>query len=267
MRRLAVSLGMLCFVCSLAGGATTNQISQYGITWTFNGQYEYGQFATGDYWVVGPVTITSISPLSTEISGRVKNGSMINPTTNEQAFDSSMYSSDWNASLSVALDVSAGNPLVVPNGSSLISTISDPVPDARPQLTDAVILTVLSSAPAAGSFRPAYFGTDKSIRGNISDLDYTVLPKFDAVAGTPTLSTVAADFQRPWLDFCMPLGREAHPSNNMPSYGFNIAMAIGDGMLSLLLDYTDAAKESLLVGLTQVGLDMLAKHKSGRNWY
>lgn len=29
-------------------------ISQYGITWIFDQDYEYGQFANGDYWVVGP---------------------------------------------------------------------------------------------------------------------------------------------------------------------------------------------------------------------
>lgn len=42
--------------------AKTNIIAQYGITWTFNAQYEYGQFANGDYWVLGPVTITRIEP-------------------------------------------------------------------------------------------------------------------------------------------------------------------------------------------------------------
>src|SRR5512145_1337984 len=33
--------------------ATTNQASQFGITWTFDGDYETGQFANGDTWVVG----------------------------------------------------------------------------------------------------------------------------------------------------------------------------------------------------------------------
>lgn len=40
----------------------TRIISQYGITWTFDTEYEYGQFANGDYWVLGPVTITRIEP-------------------------------------------------------------------------------------------------------------------------------------------------------------------------------------------------------------
>ncbi|NJL71890.1 MAG: hypothetical protein HC888_09930, partial [Candidatus Competibacteraceae bacterium] len=37
-------------------------ISQYGITWTFDKEYPTGQFITGDPWVVGPVTVVSVSP-------------------------------------------------------------------------------------------------------------------------------------------------------------------------------------------------------------
>ena len=40
------------------------EISQFGITWTFDDSYPYGQFANGDFWVAGPVTIIQISPAS-----------------------------------------------------------------------------------------------------------------------------------------------------------------------------------------------------------
>ncbi len=40
------------------------QITQYGITWTFDRAYQVGRFVTGDYWVVGPVTVTGVSPAS-----------------------------------------------------------------------------------------------------------------------------------------------------------------------------------------------------------
>ena len=49
---------------------TTGQISQFGITWTFAQPVTYGQFANGDYWVVGPVQIASIDPPSADIGGR-----------------------------------------------------------------------------------------------------------------------------------------------------------------------------------------------------
>src|SRR5688572_12021616 len=57
-------------------------LSQFGITWRFDRDYKTGQFANGDYWVVGPVTILSISPSPVEIDGETLNGSMINPGIN-----------------------------------------------------------------------------------------------------------------------------------------------------------------------------------------
>ena len=47
-----------------AQAAVTNTLSQFGITWTLDLEHEYGQFANGDYWVIGPVTVTAISPAS-----------------------------------------------------------------------------------------------------------------------------------------------------------------------------------------------------------
>jgi hypothetical protein len=33
---------------------TESSIEQYGITWTFDKEYQCGQFVNGDYWVLGP---------------------------------------------------------------------------------------------------------------------------------------------------------------------------------------------------------------------
>src|SRR5690554_5855655 len=38
------------------------ELSQYGITWTFDQPVKSGQFITGDWWVVGPVKIINITP-------------------------------------------------------------------------------------------------------------------------------------------------------------------------------------------------------------
>jgi hypothetical protein len=38
------------------------EVSQHGITWTFSEPRTVGRFVTGDWWVVGPVTITAVSP-------------------------------------------------------------------------------------------------------------------------------------------------------------------------------------------------------------
>jgi len=38
------------------------EISQYGITWEFDKPMQTGQSVTGDWWVVGPVSIVKITP-------------------------------------------------------------------------------------------------------------------------------------------------------------------------------------------------------------
>src|SRR4030043_2201287 len=85
-----IAVMLLCLAQPLSGDVQKSQISQFGITWTFNKDYSVGQFANGDYWVVGPVTITSINPPSTNSGGLVKNGSQVNPNPalTKQGYDS-----------------------------------------------------------------------------------------------------------------------------------------------------------------------------------
>ncbi|MDY6878100.1 MAG: hypothetical protein SWK90_18100, partial [Chloroflexota bacterium] len=163
----------------------TDQITQHGITWTFDQEYEYGQFANGDYWVVGPVTIITINPPSTDTSGRVVNGSMINPSPRDgatQGYDSAMYGQygpHFDAALNVARpngqDLSLANPLVVQPNSSLVSSISLPDPGARPQLQTASILTVIEAPAPTGSFRPPYCGSDKTVQFNKDQVNASLL--------------------------------------------------------------------------------------------
>ncbi|HEX2101120.1 MAG TPA: hypothetical protein VHF69_10675, partial [Candidatus Synoicihabitans sp.] len=79
---------LLAAVLLLATTLTTQaatSVSQFGITWTFDRDYPTGQFANGDYWVVGPVKITSITPKSTTSNGATMHGTMINPLPNPWA--------------------------------------------------------------------------------------------------------------------------------------------------------------------------------------
>ena len=192
----------------------TGSISQYGITWTFSEPVKYGQFATGDYWVVGPVTITQITPASTIVSenwadppfgvvDRVINGSMINPDPKLgelQGYDSQMYrypldyGQEYDADLNVARpngnNLSVANPLNVSAGSSLISSISHTYAELVEQNTkvfikSAAVLTVLAEEPPESSFRPPYCGTDKTVSWQIDDLDYSVLANLEPVDYTP----------------------------------------------------------------------------------
>jgi hypothetical protein len=90
---------LIFILTSIGMGATTDEITQFAITWTFDGQYEYGQFANGDYWVVGPVTIININPASVVTAGRTTNGSMLDPNSG-QGFDSAK--SPYTAAKNVA---------------------------------------------------------------------------------------------------------------------------------------------------------------------
>ena len=42
------------------------EVSQYGITWKFDKPHTVGKFVTGDWWVVGPVSVVSVTPMPVE---------------------------------------------------------------------------------------------------------------------------------------------------------------------------------------------------------
>lgn len=284
----ACSCSLLCALSLLSSPALcATSISQFGITWTFDGDYESGQFANDDYWVVGTpdLVITGIAPPSTSAAGRVTNGSMINPdpTTNAHGYDEQLNGFDpaLNAARPGGSDLSATNPLTIAAGSSLISAVSIPAAGERPQLQTAAILTVLSAAPADGSFRPPYCGDTKTIEFNTSDLNYALLLSLDPVADTPALSTVEGYFEKPWIDHIAGwYGRYFHPADNMPDYGREISTNVGVGALMLHLDFTNQEKETLLVRFVQLGIDNFGivengatstwsndgGHASGRKW-
>ena len=86
----------------------TESVSRYGITWHFDEPVPAGQFITGDWWVVGPVTVTGVEPApgpvtdemekvvksiygaqATQGDNRMRNGSMIPlKASGRQGYDS-----------------------------------------------------------------------------------------------------------------------------------------------------------------------------------
>lgn len=241
-------------------------VSRHGITWFFDDDYEVGQYANGDYWVVGPVTIVNINPLSiVDEFSRTLNGSMINPINQKiQGYDSATYGPygpAWDPDLNVGRPggntLSASNPLVVPVNSSLVSSGSHPTAGQRPQLVDLAILTVIATPPASGSFRPPPYGTNKTPLANVSQLDFSFLPQLDAVPATPNLTTVTGGFERFWNEQDTNwTGRYLHASNNQPDYGRDINVRVNEGTLSLCLNYSIEQKYTLLLRMTQIGLDI-----------
>ncbi len=292
-----------CGTCP--AGQTTRSITQFGITWYFDQNYTFGTFANGDYWVVNPaggdVTIIAIDPLSTEDGGgRTRHGSMINPNPMDniggkentiQGFDSRLnfWDAFYNKARPNGQDLSVLNPMIVPAGSSVVSTISRSGAWAwnlkDMALLTVSILTVLDQAPPTDSFRPTYVGDDKSIKFNKIDLNYSKLGNYNLVGtGLPELfedSRGANDadlelhdfsysleraFQRPWIDFvARNSGSYIHPQYNMPLDGSNVARWHGLAGLFLNSDYTNLEKEELLIRYTQTGIDLYGNLQTGFN--
>ena len=46
------------------GSSAVTSISKDGVTWTFAAPVVAGQFVTGDFWIVGPATVTAISTVA-----------------------------------------------------------------------------------------------------------------------------------------------------------------------------------------------------------
>jgi hypothetical protein len=250
----------------MAQTSMQSSISQYGITWTFDAAYPVGQYVTGDYFVVGSPTITTIIPAMTEDDANGtnrRNGSRKNPAPEEYtAWDSRTSNFTTGGANTTNIDKV---PITLIPGDSLISTISkttntviDVSGHATTQvfLTDSAVLTCVSSVPFVDSFRPAYVSVSGKANFRASQIDSSWLNVLYPVGGEPSLSEIASRFARPWTashirDF---VGRGSQPSNNMSSYYEYVAYDYGLAML-LMLTNTSANKTSLINGFVQESID------------
>jgi len=245
-------------------------VDRHGVTWTFAQPVKCGRFCNGDWWAVGPVTITAIKPASLRDGARVRHGSMSNPspTSLTQGYDSAMFGDGatgrFDPAANVALELTRDEPLTLQPGTSLVSSISHPIAGELPQLESCAVLTVLDAPPPPDSFRPPYCGTDKRCRWQASDLDLSRLARLEPVAGAPTIGELVERFERVWLDHLPGFtGRYLHPRNNMPDYGREIADLVGQGALALQLDVPNEDKRPLAIAMTQVGIDLYGVVRDG----
>jgi len=126
---------------------------------------------------------------------------------------------------------------------------------------------VLGAAAPEGSFRPGYTGSDKEIKFNKNDLDYSLLSNMQPASSTPALSDAENYFEKPWIDHQRAWAtRYQHPAQNMPNYGREMSTQVGEGALMLHLDYTNQEKETLLVRFVQLGIDFFEITENGGGW-
>ena len=274
--------------------AARQQVSQYGITWRFDRPVRSGQFITGDWWVVGPVRIVSITPApgpapeGAEVSikldqwgntslrndSRMRNGAMVILACGPgQGYDS--RSAGYEPALSVRL------PYQLEANRSLVSTISNPalpIPNFVHELMwdsekteqivigTAAVLTCLASEPPADAFRPPYAGPTKPIN-RARDLKWDLLLQLAPAGAVPSWDDFERYFQRPWLDHIPSwVQRGVSPNENQPAYGREHGRLVSIASLMVHLDVPRERKEKLVLGLVQLGIDLSGLAKAGGNW-
>lgn len=273
-------LGMPGTVISAdAAGAARDSITQYGVTWTFSAGVTAGRYVTGDWWVVGPVTVSAVTPSPTAEC----HGSVVNPPAGDaQGYDARI--SGFDASLRAKF------PLQLQPGQSLVSTasldrIGEKTPDTvrrqycRGPLRTAVVLTCVNNLPPADAFRPAYVGTWKE-KFTASQLRRDRLPQLKPPGPVPDSKDYERDLERIWLDHMRQwVNRKMHPLENMPDYGREITNIVSDVALLLLLEDPNNERDTLLLQYVQKGIDYYGVtqsddnlwianggHNSGRKW-
>ncbi len=291
-------LGIVSMIMISSNGfSSTNMVdsvSQYGITWHFDKPVETGRFITGDWWVIGPVTVISVDPEPGAVTGdleesvksqygaeaakgdnQMRNGSMIpEKSTGKQGYDSRLnnYVPEMTVKFPVVLNVNT----------SLVSTISNPImktemlahkimwtseKKGKLVLKTAAVLTVLAKVPPADAFRPPYCGTEKPIY-TFSQIDSSRLLNLDPPENMPSWEQFERYFQRPWLDHMTSwLHQMLGPSENQVNYGREFTRLTGMAGLMLNTKAADEQKKRLIIGLTQLGIDLKGVIEGGRRYY
>jgi hypothetical protein len=261
--------------------ATCSSVTQYGITFTFNKAVPCGQFVNNDYWVTpagadANVTITSITP--TFSGGR--NGWDVNPSDpDEVSYDSRLGGYDSTNVPALPYSAAPGSSIVKAdsNDGSCCGSSSGHLP----ALTTAAVLTVLDDPPPSNgdnTFRPAYFGTDKT-QFSATGMQTALLPELASVSGAPTLNQVRDRFQRVQLDHKSNFqGRYLHPLANFTdfdgsclltycrTYGFNHGQDLADAALRLMLNSSDADEREALINYVQTGIDYWGMVEGGADF-
>jgi hypothetical protein len=265
--------------------ALKESVAQYGITWTFDGPARVGRFINGDWYVVGPVTIKSITPkplygteipeieldhmdLERPVAQRVRNGFMLNPPAEMKVSYDSGVRNWFDPSLIQKL------PVAMKAGDSLVSTVSMPkglvlkpqlwetvergVDDSTPIRT-AAVLTCVAAPMAPDAFRPAFCDREAEIYLS-RNLKRGLLPTA-AAKSPPNIGLFVRFTQRPWVGTGF-FGFEG-PVENMPQYGRDYARVVGQDALLLCTDLKPEQKETLLVDFVQVGIDLGGMIRAG----
>jgi len=241
---------------ALADLPLLSSITHDGVTWTFSQPVRAGRFINGDWYVVGPVTVTAISPAPA--NGR--NGSILNipPNAQRSGFDDRILANRYDPSMRDY------PPIAMQPRDVLISTISVGVvgqikcmlrssDDTYSPVRTASVLSCVAEPLPPDAFRPSYCG--RSDRIYLSrNLRRELLPSLPLVPYTESLAEFEGYFRRPWVDTLF--FEYDFPIEYMSQYPREALRAEAMASLLLMLDFTPEQKEALLVYLVQYGVDL-----------
>lgn len=251
-------------------------VSQYGITWTFDREARVGQFITGDYYVVGAVTVKAIDPAPADNV----NGSMLNPQESEyHGYAGRNGVADGKPANRYKPELMTKPPVAMKPGDSLVSTITyEKGRGGRQKLYKyvvsgtaisraAAVLTCLDAPVPPDTFRPSYSGHQKRTY-RYSELHLDLLPRLEPTKSVPKFADYERLFERPWIDHVYHWGgRQIHPGENMPDYGQSVSRAVSEAALLLLCDYPAEQKKKVLTGFVQYGIDLYGVlENGGKGW-
>ena len=252
--------------------ALADTVTRYGITWKFGEKVRVGRFVNGDCYVVGPVTVTEITPAPQ--NGR--NQSVLNlpaNTAGASPFDDRVTGGRGTDGQKLR----ARLPVRMKPGDALISSISvepDTIPDflrpadknISPVGTVSVLTSIGEPAPP-DAFRPGYCDRQQKIY-LARNLRRDILPRLPRQnirmrtdSGNLTIADFVRAYDRPWLDVCFFSFDAA--ILYQPQYGRELGRAAGISSLLLMLDLKPEEKEPLLAGVVQRGIDLWGIVRAG----
>jgi len=249
----------------------TGTVTRHRITWKFSEKVRVGRFVNGDYYVVGPVTVTKVDPPA--VDG--KNGSVLNLPLDAgiSPFDSRVPGGRGKGYQTIRTEL----PIPMKPGDALLSSISveprslpawlRPSDRHHSPVGTVSVLTCLKEPVPADAFRPSYGDRRQKIyvarqlrRELLPELSRKSIP-FELDQGTFTIEEFADHFERPWLDVCF-FHFDA-PAEYQVQYGREAGRAVGIASLLLCLDFKPAEKERLVINFVQYGIDLWGIVRAG----
>jgi len=258
-----------------AATAPLAEVSRHGVTFRFAEPRPVGRYVTGDLFVVGPVTVVAIEPVSEVIAGTARHGAQLDPGPEGNGFDARITLSTVAYAPELNLDPAAtGRPLRIGTG-TLVKAVSrsdaeGPAHSGFTWIDRYVPLTVVEAPPPEDAFRPSVIGRDTRARWREADIRYDRLSDLEPVARMPTLeeaAEAAAAMMPAWFPAAVAGGdrsRRLHAARHFVGYGRDMGRTLADAMLATHRRAPVSEKRPAVVGLVQAGLDLCAQIAAGR---